>query len=107
MTNATFVCGKVEDLLVRRGLFRLGPAPDLLVLDPPRVGLHPDTIAPLLNAQAPRLFYISCNPASLARDLKVLLEREPRYAMTRLFLFDFFPHTAHMEIFVTLERRLT
>jgi len=104
ITNATFLCGKVEDLLVRRGLFRMGPAPDLLVLDPPRVGLHPDAIGPLLHAQAPRLFYVSCNPSSLARDLKLILTREPRYRLTRLSLFDFFPHTAHMEVLATLER---
>lgn len=104
LTNATFLCGKVEDLVVRRGLFRIGPAPDLIIVDPPRVGLHQEVIGPLLHAQAPRLFYISCNPASLARDLKAILEREPRYAVTRVMLYDFFPHTAHMEVLVTLER---
>jgi len=105
ITNATFLCGTVEDLLVRRGLFRLGPAPDLVIVDPPRVGLHRDVIGPLLHAQAPRLFYISCNPASLARDLRAIVEREPRYAITRITLCDFFPHTAHVEVLVALERR--
>ena len=104
VTNVTFLCGTVEDLLLRRGLFRVGPRPDLVIVDPPRVGLHPEAIGPLLHAQAPRLFYISCNPASLARDLKAIVEREPRYRITRLQLFDFFPHTAHMEALVTLER---
>lgn len=104
ITNATFICGKVEELLVQRGLFRLSPAPDLVIVDPPRVGLHPDAIAPLLQAQPPRLFYISCNPASLARDLKLLLAREPRFRLTRLSLYDFFPQTGHMEVFATLER---
>lgn len=105
LTNATFICGTVEDLLVRRGLLRLGPAPDLIVLDPPRVGLHQEVIGPLLQAQPPRLCYISCNPASLARDLKAILAREPRYALTRLTLYDFFPQTGHMEVFTILERR--
>ncbi len=104
LANATFVCGKVEDLLLRRGLFRLGPPPDLVIVDPPRVGLHPEAIGPLLQAQPPRLFYLSCNPASLARDLKLFLEREPRYTLTRLSLYDFFPQTGHMEVFATLER---
>lgn len=104
VSNATFVCGKVEDLLLRRGLFRLGLPPDLVVVDPPRVGLHPEAIGPLLTAQPPRLFYISCNPASLARDLKALLEREPRWRLTRLSLYDFFPQTGHMEVLATLER---
>lgn len=104
LTNTTFLCGTVEDLVVRRGLFRMGPAPDLIIVDPPRVGLHQDVIGPLLHAQAPRLFYISCNPASLARDLKAILEREPRYRLTRITLYDFFPHTGHMEVLATLER---
>ena len=104
--NAAFICGKVEDILLRRGLFRMGPAPDLIIVDPPRVGLHPEVIGPLLQAQAPRLFYVSCNPASLARDLKLILDREPRYRVTRLTLFDFFPHTGHMEVFVTLDHRV-
>lgn len=105
LANATFLCGKVEDLLARRGLLRVGPAPDLVMIDPPRVGLHPEAIGPLLQSEAPRLVYVSCNPASLARDLKAIVEREPRYRITRLALFDFFPHTAHMEAFVALDRR--
>ncbi|MBI4227657.1 MAG: 23S rRNA (uracil(1939)-C(5))-methyltransferase RlmD [Candidatus Omnitrophica bacterium] len=104
VANATFICGKVEELLLQRGLFRLGPPPDLVIVDPPRVGLHPDAIGPLLQAQPPRLFYLSCNPASLARDLKLLLDREPRFRLTRLSLYDFFPQTGHMEVFAALER---
>lgn len=104
IANATFICGKVEELLVKRGLFRIGPPPDLVIVDPPRVGLHPDAVGPILQAQPPRLFYVSCNPASLARDLKLLLGREPRFRLTRLSLYDFFPQTGHMEVFATLER---
>ena len=102
--NAIFLAGKVEDLLKGRALFRAGPAPDVIVLDPPRAGLHGDLFGPLLHAQAPRLMYLSCNPASLGRDLKVILERDPRYRVEGMQFFDFFPHTTHTEVLATLRR---
>ena len=102
--NAVFLAGKVEDILKGRSLFRAGPAPDVIVLDPPRAGLHGEIFGPLLSAQAPCLFYLSCNPASLARDLKVILERDPRYRAESAQFFDFFPHTAHAEVLVQLKR---
>ncbi len=104
VSNAVFVCGRVEDVLRGRALFKAGAPPDLVVLDPPRVGLHKDVYAPLLQAEPPRVAYLSCNPASLGRDLKVLLERDPRYRLTSLHLFDFFPHTLHTEVLAFLER---
>ncbi len=103
--NAVFLAGKVEDILKGRALFRAGPAPDVVVLDPPRAGLHREVFAPLLQARAPRLMYLSCNPASLARDLKVILEREPRYRVESARFFDFFPHTTHAEVLVQLRTR--
>ncbi|MBI3323233.1 MAG: 23S rRNA (uracil(1939)-C(5))-methyltransferase RlmD [Candidatus Omnitrophica bacterium] len=102
--NAVFLAGKVEDILKGRALFRAGPAPDVIVLDPPRAGLHRDIFGPLLQAQAPQLMYLSCNPASLARDLKVILERDPGYRVEGAQIFDFFPHTAHAEVLATLRR---
>lgn len=106
IANALFLCGRVEDVLRGRALFKAGAAADLIVLDPPRAGLHRDVTAPLLEALAPRLAYLSCNPASLGRDLKVLLEREARYRLTSLHLFDFFPHTDHQEVLAFLQRRV-
>lgn len=102
--NAIFLCGKVEDLLKGRSLFKAGPKPDLLVVDPPRAGLHKQVYAPLLDAQAPTLLYLSCNPASLARDLKVILSRDPGLRIESVQMFDFFPHTTHLEVLVTLRR---
>ncbi len=104
LTNASFLCGKVEDLLRGRALFKAGPRPDRIVVDPPRAGLHKEVYAPLLSAQAPVLMYLSCNPVSLARDLKILLERDPGYRVEAVELFDFFPHTTHVEVLVTLRR---
>jgi len=105
ISNAVFLCGRVEDLLKGRALFRAGPAPDVIVLDPPRAGLHKEVYGPLLEAKASRLLYLSCNPASLARDLKILLERDPAYRVESLQMFDFFPHTIHAEVLATLARK--
>ena len=105
MTNATFLCGKVEDLLRGQALFKAGPKADVIVVDPPRAGLHKEVYAPLLEAGAATLMYLSCNPLSMARDLKVLLERDPHYRVSAVSLFDFFPHTTHLEVLVTLRRQ--
>ncbi len=104
ISNALFLCGRVEELLKGRALFKVGPPPDLIVLDPPRAGLHKDVVGPLLGARAPRLVYLSCNPVSLGRDLKVLLERDPSYQIEFIQMFDFFPHTVHQEVLVLLTR---
>lgn len=105
ISNAVFLCGKVEDLLKGQALFKAGPKPEVIILDPPRAGLHHQVYAPLLEARAPTLIYLSCNPLSMARDLKILLERDPHYEVDAVSLFDFFPHTTHLEVLVTLRRR--
>lgn len=112
LDKALFLCGKVEDLLKEQALFKLGPSPfsrgakpDVIVLDPPRPGLHKGIYAPLLAAQARRLLYLSCNPETLIRDLKILLTRDPGYRMEAIQLFDFFPQTLHKEVLVTLKRQ--
>lgn len=104
ITNVSFLGGKVEDLLRGRSLFKAGPRPSLIVVDPPRAGLHKEVYGPLLQAAAPRILYLSCNPVSLARDLKVLRERDSSLQVEKVTLFDFFPHTAHLEVLVSLRR---
>jgi 23S rRNA (uracil1939-C5)-methyltransferase len=99
ISNARFYCGRVEDLMKGGALFRGGPAPDVIVVDPPRVGLHKEVLTPLLDARALRLVYLSCNPASLARDLKTLTQA---YRIESLKMFDFFPHTEHSEVLAIL-----
>jgi 23S rRNA (uracil1939-C5)-methyltransferase len=89
--NAEFLCGDVKDLLLAGRL----PVPDLVVVDPPRVGLHPKVVAQLLALAAPRLVYVSCNPATQARDAALLAQGG--YRLERLRPVDMFPHTTHVE----------
>ena len=95
--NAQFLAGSVETLLPSM----LALSPDIVVVDPPRAGLHPSAIAPLL-AHGPRaLLYVSCNPEALARDLAKLAGR---YSARRAVVVDLFPHTRHVETVVELAR---
>lgn len=89
--NVEFHCGDVKDLL-RSGEL---PAPDVVVVDPPRVGLHPKVVASLLEIGAPTLVYVSCNPTTQARDAALLAEGGWR--LERLRPVDMFPHTTHVE----------
>jgi 23S rRNA (uracil1939-C5)-methyltransferase len=93
--NASFHRGPVEELLPH---FRA----ETVVLDPPRQGLTPRALAALLKVSPPRVVYVSCSPATLARDLRHLAESG--YRLRNLAAFDFFPHTAHVEAVALLER---
>lgn len=95
--NCTFTAGKVEDIIVGRGFKR----PDLVVVDPPRAGISPRGIGTLTRLKAPSIIYVSCNPATLARDLNRLAEQG--YAPERVAPFDLFPHTSHLETLVVLK----
>ena len=79
-----------------------GGRPDLIVVDPPRIGLGPDITALLVRVAAPALVYVSCDPATLARDLKSLLAGG--YQIQSLTLADLFPQTFHLETIVHLRR---
>lgn len=81
---------------------RDGARPDLIVADPPRAGLGAETAALLSKIAAPKLTYVSCDPATLARDLRALLTAG--YAIERLTLADLFPQTFHLETIVDLRR---
>ena len=70
-----------------------------MVVDPPRAGLHKNVITALIAAKAQTLIYVSCNPASLANDLRALASR---YAAERIQPMDFYPHTPHIESIVLL-----
>jgi 23S rRNA (uracil1939-C5)-methyltransferase len=101
--NATFLAGDIKNLLNQTLTDRHG-LPDVVVLDPPRAGIHPDVAQALLHIAAPRLIYVSCNPASQARDLATL---SARYAITRIRPVDMFPHTRHVENVALCEIRDT
>ncbi len=78
------------------------PPPDVVITDPPRAGMHPAVVQALLQIGARRIIYVSCNPATLARDLALL---QPAYDIAALQPFDLFPHTAHIECVTRLDRR--
>ncbi len=87
----------VDDLLERSG------APDVVVVDPPRAGLAGKALRRLGTIGAPRIVYVSCNPTTLAGDVKVLRE-EYGYELLRATPIDMFPHTPHVETVALLER---
>ena len=105
VTNVDYRAGRVEELLRDRRVW-LGPAkPDVIVVDPPRAGLHSSAIASILSARPKRLAYISCNAQSLVRDLRLLSSSFPRYRLSHLRAFDMFPQTNHVETLAVLQRQ--
>jgi 23S rRNA (uracil1939-C5)-methyltransferase len=73
--------------------------PDIIITDPPRAGMHPDVVKTILNARPQRIVYVSCNPATQARDLQMLDEL---YRVDAVQPVDMFPHTPHVENVVML-----
>jgi len=74
----------------------------VIITDPPRAGMHPDVVKTILRASPERIVYVSCNPATQARDLQLLDEA---YKVTRVQPVDMFPHTHHVENIVQLQKR--
>jgi 23S rRNA (uracil1939-C5)-methyltransferase len=79
--------------------------PDVVITDPPRAGMHPDAVKTLLKLAPKRIIYVSCNPASLARDAKLLCEHG-KYSLCEVQAIDMFPHTNHIESVARLEKNL-
>ncbi|HZV70052.1 MAG TPA: 23S rRNA (uracil(1939)-C(5))-methyltransferase RlmD [Saprospiraceae bacterium] len=92
-TNTQFVTGQVEMILEPGFISKYGK-PDVILTDPPRMGMHPNVIPHLLAAAPNRIVYVSCNPATQARDLKMLSED---YDLVSAVPVDMFPHTHHIE----------
>ncbi len=105
ITNCEFFAGDMKDVLTDEFIARHG-RPDVIILDPPRAGIHPDVAKVILNAAPQRMVYVSCNPASQARDLEILCDavNGPGYRVTAVQPVDMFPHTHHVENVVSLER---
>lgn len=99
--NCRFLAGKVEQRLSE---LLTSDRPDLVVIDPPRAGLHPKVPLMLNQLQVPQLIYVSCHPAALARDLEVL---QAVYRVVEIQPVDLFPQTGHVETVVRLELRPT
>lgn len=94
--NCRFWCGDV------RGLLSELKTPDVMIIDPPRDGMHKDVVAQVTAMGPRRIVYVSCNPATLARDLAVL---KSAYRVAEVQPVDMFPHTWHVESVARLERR--
>lgn len=101
ITNTLFYAGDMKDILTQEFINEHGH-PDVIITDPPRAGMHNDVINTILFAEPERIVYVSCNPATQARDLSLL---DTKYKVVAVQPVDMFPHTHHVENVVLLERR--
>ncbi len=99
--NTLFYAGDMKDILTNDFIAQHG-RPDVIITDPPRAGMHPDVIKVILNAAPKRIVYVSCNPATQARDLQLMDDYYKVYAVQPV---DMFPHTPHVENVVLMEKR--
>ncbi len=100
--NTLFYAGDMKDVLTAEFIAQHG-RPDVVITDPPRAGMHDDVVQAILLAAPERIVYVSCNPATQARDLNLL---DSAYRVTRVQPVDMFPHTHHVENVVLLEKRV-
>ncbi|OGB61310.1 MAG: 23S rRNA (uracil-5-)-methyltransferase RumA [Caldithrix sp. RBG_13_44_9] len=94
--NCEFIAGEI-----RQTVLTLNEQPEVIVCDPPRGGMHPEVVKELLRIHPEKIIYVSCNPTTMARDVKMLL---PLYRLKEVQPVDMFPHTYHIELVVKLER---
>src|SRR5690606_29468451 len=99
--HAEFYAGDVIDICNDEFFSKHG-RPDVIITDPPRAGMHEKLVRKILEMEAPLVVYVSCNPATQARDLNLLDEK---YEVTKVQPVDMFPHTLHIENVVQLRRR--
>ena len=95
--NCRFLCGDI-----REKLGTIGFVPDLMIIDPPRAGMHKDVLAETMALAPRRIIYVSCNPTTLARDLEMMVEN---YQLNEIQPVDMFPHTFHIEAVAKLSHR--
>ncbi len=99
--NTLFFAGDMKDILTADFIREHGN-PDVIITDPPRAGMHPDVVDVILQAAPKRIVYVSCNPATQARDLQLM---NAKYSVKAVQPVDMFPHTYHVENVVLLEKR--
>ncbi len=99
ITNTEFLVGDVKDVMTPDFIVKNG-RPDVAIVDPPRAGLHIDVVSTLMFCEPKKIVYVSCNPATQARDIQLLSDR---FEVTRVQPVDMFPHTHHVENVVLLE----
>ena len=102
LDNTLFFAGDMKDILNEDFIAQYG-RPDVIITDPPRAGMHEDVVKTILFAEPKRIVYVSCNPATQARDLALLDEK---YEVTKVQPVDMFPHTQHVENVVQLKLRI-
>ena len=102
VANCAFILGDLKDVLTKQHQL-LAPygAPDVMMIDPPRAGMHEDVVRRVLEIAPPRIVYVSCNPATQGRDIALL---SPAYTIGEVQPVDMFPHTFHIENVVALSR---
>lgn len=100
LKDTAFFAGDVIDIC-NDAFFETHGKPDVIITDPPRAGMHEKLVKKLLDMEAPLIVYVSCNPATQARDLSLLSEK---YTVTKIQPVDMFPHTLHIENVVQLKR---
>ena len=101
LPNASFIAGDIKDIL-NEELFLKRGKPDVIITDPPRAGMHTDVVNAMLRSGADRIVYVSCNPATQARDIEIL---SAGYDVARIAPVDMFPHTFHVENVALLVRK--
>jgi 23S rRNA (uracil1939-C5)-methyltransferase len=101
INHAEFISGDVIEIC-NDAFFAQHGRPDVIITDPPRAGMHEKLVRKILEIEAPLVVYVSCNPATQARDLALLDEK---YEVTKVQPVDMFPHTHHIENVVQLKRK--
>jgi 23S rRNA (uracil1939-C5)-methyltransferase len=101
ISNTTFYAGDIKNLLNDQFVLSNGK-PDVIITDPPRVGMHEDVVNAIISASPERIVYVSCNPATQARDIQLMSEK---YIVSAVQPVDMFPHTHHVENVVLLQRK--
>jgi 23S rRNA (uracil1939-C5)-methyltransferase len=97
VSNCQFIVGDIKD-----GLARITDRPEVMIIDPPRAGMHKDVVKGVLEMAPERIVYVSCNPATMARDMGMMKES---YRVLEVQPVDMFPHTYHIESVARLEKR--
>ena len=97
ITNAKFICGKSEEIINK-----IKFSPDIIIVDPPRSGMNKKAIRYILNSNASKVIYVSCDPMTLVRDLKMLSDN---YKIIEITPFDMFPNTYHVENVCLMEKK--
>ena len=100
ISNAAFFAGDMKDIL-SKNFFADNGTPDIIITDPPRAGMHSDVVKAILFANPSKIVYVSCNPATQARDLQMMSDS---YSVTKVQPVDMFPHTLHVENIALLEK---